>query len=89
MKVDFKVMSIAELKAYVLANRQDDTAFHCLVDRLETDGVIVRFIRHRLRRRMWRLWKQRCENVWWDKLKFLNSTFSILNFVPFLQLCHR
>jgi hypothetical protein len=38
MKVDFKVMSIADLKAYVLANRQDDVAFHCLVDRLEMDG---------------------------------------------------
>lgn len=36
MKVDFKVMSIGELKAYVLANRQDDAAFHCLVDRLES-----------------------------------------------------
>jgi hypothetical protein len=39
MKVDFKIMSISELKAYVLAHRQDDVAFHCLVDRLETDGV--------------------------------------------------
>ncbi len=36
--MNFEMMSIAELKAYVLANRQDDAAFHCLVDRLETDG---------------------------------------------------
>jgi hypothetical protein len=37
MKVDFRTMSIGELKAYVLANRQDDAAFSCLVERLESD----------------------------------------------------
>jgi hypothetical protein len=38
MQGDFDRMPIGELKAYVLAHRQDDEAFHCLVDRLETDG---------------------------------------------------
>jgi hypothetical protein len=39
MKVDFKTMSIHELKTYVLANRHDDLAFHCLVDRLEAEST--------------------------------------------------
>jgi hypothetical protein len=37
MKRDFSTMSRAELRAYVLANRQDTEAFHELVDRFKAD----------------------------------------------------
>jgi hypothetical protein len=39
MNVDFRTMPIGALKTYVLAHRQDDAAFSCLVERLETGGV--------------------------------------------------
>jgi hypothetical protein len=35
MKPDFDTMSIAELRAYLLAHRIDDEAFYKLADRLE------------------------------------------------------
>jgi hypothetical protein len=35
MKPSFDIMSTAELRAYVLAHRDDNEAFHTLVDRLE------------------------------------------------------
>ncbi len=35
MKPDFDTMSIAELRTYLLANRNDDEAFYKLADRLE------------------------------------------------------
>ncbi|MUL38888.1 DUF6887 family protein [Gloeocapsopsis dulcis] len=35
MKPDFDNMSIAELRAYLLAHRNDDEAFYKLVDRFE------------------------------------------------------
>jgi hypothetical protein len=34
MKVDFQAMSKSELRAYVLANRQDKEAFEALADRI-------------------------------------------------------
>jgi len=38
MKPDFGSMSKAELKAYVLAHRDDNEAFYKLVDRYEADS---------------------------------------------------
>jgi len=38
MKPDFNSMSKAELKAYVLAHRNDDEAFYKLVDRYKADS---------------------------------------------------
>ncbi len=38
MKPDFDVMSIAELKTYLLSHRNDDAAFYKLADRLEADS---------------------------------------------------
>lgn len=35
MKPDFDMMSIAELRAYLLSHRTDDEAFYKLADRLE------------------------------------------------------
>jgi hypothetical protein len=35
MKPDFETMSIAELRAYLLAHRNDDEAFYQLADRLQ------------------------------------------------------
>jgi hypothetical protein len=35
MKPDFDTMGIAELRAYLLAHRNDDEAFYNLADRLE------------------------------------------------------
>jgi hypothetical protein len=35
MKPDFNTITIPELKAYVLAHRDDDEAFHKLADRLQ------------------------------------------------------
>lgn len=39
MKSDFKAMSRAELRAYVLEHRDDETAFHALVDRFTENGT--------------------------------------------------
>jgi hypothetical protein len=38
MKPDFNSMSKAELKAYVLAHRNDNEAFYTLVNRYEADS---------------------------------------------------
>ena len=38
MKPDFNSMSKAELKAYVLAHRNDNEAFYKLVDRYKADS---------------------------------------------------
>lgn len=39
MTPDFKIMSVAELRTYVLEHREDETAFHALVDRLTENGT--------------------------------------------------
>lgn len=39
MTQDFETMSVAELRAYVLEHREDETAFHALVDRLTENGT--------------------------------------------------
>ena len=41
MKLDFQRMSKAELKAYVLAHKQDTEAFYALADRLKADNQDV------------------------------------------------
>lgn len=38
MKPDFDTMSVAELKAYVFAHKQDTEAFYRLIDRLKADN---------------------------------------------------
>ena len=38
MKPDFNTMSKAELKAYVLAHKDDTEAFYIFVDRLKADN---------------------------------------------------
>ncbi|MCU0566529.1 MAG: hypothetical protein MUF49_08015 [Oculatellaceae cyanobacterium Prado106] len=38
MKPDFDTMSTAELRAYLLAHRDDDETFYQLADRLEANG---------------------------------------------------
>lgn len=38
MKPDFDVMSIAELRTYLLSHRNDDEAFYKLADRLEASS---------------------------------------------------
>lgn len=37
MKPNFQAMSLSELRAYVLEHREDEAAFHALVDRYKTD----------------------------------------------------
>jgi hypothetical protein len=39
MTPDFQAMSVTELRAYVLEHREDETAFHALVDRLSENGT--------------------------------------------------
>jgi len=39
VKPDFKTMSVAELRSYVLNHREDEVAFHALVDRLTEDAT--------------------------------------------------
>lgn len=39
MTQDFKTMSVVELRTYVLEHREDETAFHALVDRLTENGT--------------------------------------------------
>ena len=41
MKLDFQRMSKAELKAYVLAHKDDTEAFYVLADRLKADNQDV------------------------------------------------
>jgi hypothetical protein len=38
VKPDFDTLSIAELRAYLLSNRNDDEAFYKLADRLESSS---------------------------------------------------
>lgn len=38
MKPDFDAMSIAQLRAYLMLNRNDEEAFYKLVDRLEASS---------------------------------------------------
>jgi hypothetical protein len=38
-QLNFETMPTAELRAYVLANRKDDDAFHALSDRIHQNGV--------------------------------------------------
>ena len=38
MKPDFDLMSISELRAYLLSHRDDEEAFYKLADRLEADS---------------------------------------------------
>jgi hypothetical protein len=38
MKPEFDLMSVAELRAYLLAHRHDDEAFYQLADRLEASS---------------------------------------------------
>lgn len=37
MSLDFQAMSLRELRAYVLEHREDEAAFHALVDRYKAD----------------------------------------------------
>jgi hypothetical protein len=39
MTPDFQAMSVAELRAYVLEHREDEMAFHALVDQLTKNGT--------------------------------------------------
>lgn len=41
MTIDFQRMSKEELKAYVLAHKEDTEAFYALADRLNTDNQDV------------------------------------------------
>ena len=43
---NFAEMSTAELRSHVLKYRQDDDAFHALVDRIGTQGVRVKSMEH-------------------------------------------
>lgn len=40
-KPDFKTMNRKELHAYVLANREDEEAFHIYVDKLHTEATWI------------------------------------------------
>ncbi|MGV0027789.1 DUF6887 family protein [Phormidesmis priestleyi] len=37
MKPDFKAMTVSELRAYVLEHRENESAFHALIDQLTAD----------------------------------------------------
>jgi len=43
MKQDFADMNVSELRAYVLAHREDETAFQTLIDRLKVNASGVRY----------------------------------------------
>lgn len=43
MKQNFADMSVTELRAYVLAHREDETAFQTLVDRLKINASGVQY----------------------------------------------
>jgi hypothetical protein len=43
MKPNFAVMSTRDLRAYVLEHRDNDEAFHILVDRLKVNASGVRY----------------------------------------------
>ncbi|WP_038026390.1 hypothetical protein [Synechococcus sp. PCC 7336] len=38
-EVDLQMMSLKELKAYVLSHREDDQAFHTYMDRLQAEAT--------------------------------------------------
>jgi hypothetical protein len=42
MKPDFKAMNKLELRAYVLAHRDDEDAFHAYIDKLQSDDRRVK-----------------------------------------------
>jgi hypothetical protein len=45
-KLNFATMTIPELRAYVLENRDDKEAFYALSDRIHEEGVLVESDEH-------------------------------------------
>jgi hypothetical protein len=43
MKQNFADMNVSELRAYVLAHREDETAFQMLIDRLKANASGVQY----------------------------------------------
>lgn len=43
MKPNFQAMSKSELRAYVLAHREDNEAFHAYMDQINAEGDRVKF----------------------------------------------